>query len=123
MILSDVAHGFFLGLTAVIPYDNLYVLNQRVGLLRKKNNINVYFLSALINHNQKYFASVGQGTSQKNLSKKDILDFQTRIPNDIKEQEKIGEFFRKIDGILEFSQKKITKLENIKKYLLNKMFV
>ena len=46
-----------------------------------------------------------------------------RIPNDIKEQEKIGEFFRKIDGILEFSQKKITKLENIKKYLLNKMFV
>ena len=80
-------------------------------------------MSALINHNQKYFASVGQGTSQKNLSKKDILDFQTRIPNDIKEQEKIGEFFRKIDGILEFSQKKITKLENIKKYLLNKMFV
>ena len=52
-----------------------------------------------------------------------IKDMRIRIPNDIKEQEKIGEFFRKIDGILEFSQKKITKLENIKKYLLNKMFV
>ncbi|MDD7324069.1 MAG: restriction endonuclease subunit S, partial [Campylobacter lanienae] len=52
-----------------------------------------------------------------------IKDMRIRIPNDIKEQEAIGEFFRKIDGILEFSQKKITKLENIKKYLLNKMFV
>ena len=52
-----------------------------------------------------------------------MMELKIRIPNDIKEQEAIGEFFRKIDGILEFSQKKITKLENIKKYLLNKMFV
>lgn len=123
IILSDVAHGFFLGLTAVIPYNNLYVLNQRVGLLRKKYNINVYFLSALINNNQKYFASVGQGTSQKNLSKKDILEFKFYLPTDLKEQEAIGKFFKKIDEILELSQKRISKLENIKKFLLNKMFV
>ena len=57
------------------------------------------------------------------VNKQEFSNIETRIPNDIKEQEKIGEFFRKIDGILEFSQKKITKLENIKKYLLNKMFV
>ena len=55
--------------------------------------------------------------------KNKMMELKIRIPNDIKEQEAIGEFFRKIDGILEFSQKKITKLENIKKYLLNKMFV
>ena len=57
------------------------------------------------------------------VNKQEFSNIETRIPNDIKEQEKIGEFFSKIDGILEFSQKKITKLENIKKYLLNKMFV
>lgn len=48
---------------------------------------------------------------------------KTRIPSDMKEQEAIGEFFRKIDEILELSQKRISKLENIKKFLLNKMFV
>lgn len=35
MILSDVAHGNFLGLTDVIPEDDKYVLNQRVGALKK----------------------------------------------------------------------------------------
>ena len=31
IILSDVAHGNFLGLSAIIPENNKYVLNQRVG--------------------------------------------------------------------------------------------
>ncbi len=55
MVLSDVAHGDFLGLCAVIP-SNDYVLNQRMGRLRKRNDcINILFLRLYINANQKYF--------------------------------------------------------------------
>ena len=35
MVLSDVAHGNFLGLTAIIPNDE-FVLNQRMGALKRK---------------------------------------------------------------------------------------
>ncbi|EMH41536.1 type I restriction modification DNA specificity domain protein, partial [Helicobacter pylori GAMchJs106B] len=80
MVLSDVAHGDFLGLCAVIP-SNDYVLNQRMGRLRKKNDcINILFLRLYINANQKYFKMQGQGSSQLNLSKKAIEDFEIPLP-------------------------------------------
>ncbi|EMH02585.1 restriction endonuclease subunit S, partial [Helicobacter pylori] len=80
MVLSDVAHGDFLGLCAVIP-SNDYVLNQRMGRLRKKNDcINILFLRLYINANQKYFKMQGQGSSQLNLSKKAIEDFEILLP-------------------------------------------
>ncbi|GHR46283.1 hypothetical protein VN0484_03320 [Helicobacter pylori] len=80
MVLSDVAHGDFLGLCAVIP-SNDYVLNQRMGRLRIRNDcINILFLRLYINANQKYFKMQGQGSSQLNLSKKAIEDFEILLP-------------------------------------------
>src|SRR5690606_15372493 len=74
MVLSDVAHGNFLGLTDIIP-NNYYVLNQRMGALKPKIEVNRFFLKSFINFNQKYFKLMGQGSSQQNLSKDDILKF------------------------------------------------
>ena len=97
-------------------------VNNHAHVLQGKNGIlnNIFLNYSISSINFEPFL-VGGGRAKLNASVMDNLTF--RIPSDIKEQEKIGEFFRKIDGILEFSQKKITKLENIKKYLLNKMFV
>ena len=104
--------------------ENIY-LNSFCFGFRPKEFLNSYFLAYFFRSH--YFRDkvipLAQGISRYNISKNKMMELKIRIPNDIKEQEKIGEFFRKIDGILEFSQKKITKLENIKKYLLNKMFV
>ncbi|WP_288685078.1 restriction endonuclease subunit S [uncultured Brachyspira sp.] len=97
MILSDIAHGYFLGLTAVIDKDNCYVLNQRVALLKPNNIIvNSYFLSKLININQKYFKKYGQGSSQQNLQKKSVENFIVKIPS-LEEQNKIAELLTLID--------------------------
>ncbi|MDY6135481.1 restriction endonuclease subunit S, partial [Campylobacter lanienae] len=85
--------------------------------------IDTRFLYALLKYIEKSIMSLRVGSGLPNIQKSSLLEFKIQIPTDLKEQEAIGEFFRKIDGILEFSQKKITKLENIKKYLLNKMFV
>src|SRR5690606_13037868 len=74
MVLSDVAHGNFLGLCDIIPDDN-YVLNQRMGGLFNFRNIHVPFLRLQINYNQKYFKFSGKGSSQLNLGKPDILNF------------------------------------------------
>ncbi|PUD35670.1 restriction endonuclease subunit S, partial [Helicobacter pylori] len=116
MVLSDVAHGDFLGLCAVIP-NNDYVLNQRMGRLRKKNDcINILFLRLYINANQKYFKMQGQGSSQLNLSKKAIEDFEILLPP-LNEQIAIANVLSDLDHEIISLKNKKRQFENIKKAL------
>ncbi len=116
MVLSDVAHGDFLGLCAVIP-SNDYVLNQRMGRLRKRNDcINILFLRLYINANQKYFKMQGQGSSQLNLSKKAIEDFEILLPP-LNEQIAIANILSDVDHYLYSLDALILKKEGVKKAL------
>ncbi|MGL2849742.1 restriction endonuclease subunit S [Helicobacter pylori] len=116
MVLSDVAHGDFLGLCAVIP-SNDYVLNQRMGRLRIRNDcINILFLRLYINANQKYFKMQGQGSSQLNLSKKAIEDFEIPIPP-LNEQIAIANILSDVDSEIISLKNKKRQFENIKKAL------
>lgn len=116
MVLSDVAHGDFLGLCAVIP-SNDYVLNQRMGRLRIRNDcINILFLRLYINANQKYFKMQGQGSSQLNLSKKAIEDFEIPLPP-LNEQIAIANILSGLDRYLCALDALILKKEGVKKAL------
>ncbi len=116
MVLSDVAHGDFLGLCAVIP-SNDYVLNQRMGRLRIRNDcINILFLRLYINANQKYFKMQGQGSSQLNLSKKAIEDFEIPLPP-LNEQIAIANILSALDNEIISLKNKKRQFENIKKAL------
>ncbi len=116
MVLSDVAHGDFLGLCAVIP-SNDYVLNQRMGRLRIRNDcINILFLRLYINANQKYFKMQGQGSSQLNLSKKAIEDFEILLPP-LNEQIAIANILSDLDRYLCALRALILKKESVKKAL------
>ncbi len=116
MVLSDVAHGDFLGLCAVIPNSD-YVLNQRMGRLRKRNDcINILFLRLYINANQKYFKMQGQGSSQLNLSKKAIEDFEIPLPP-LDEQIAIANILSGLDNEIISLKNKKRQFENIKKAL------
>lgn len=120
MILSDVAHGYFLGLTGIIPCDDLYVLNQRVGLLRPNENIDSYFLSSYINNNQHYFKIQGQGSSQQNLAKGSIINFKIKLPS-LEEQKKIGEVLSACDERLQCLNELITAQTTLKSHLLTEL--
>ncbi len=116
MVLSDVAHGDFLGLCAVIP-SNDYVLNQRMGRLRIRNDcINILFLRLYINANQKYFKMQGQGSSQLNLSKKAIEDFEIPLPP-LNEQIAIANILSDLDHEIASLKNKKRQFDNIKKAL------
>ncbi|GAA7658447.1 hypothetical protein JP0144_02460 [Helicobacter pylori] len=116
MVLSDVVHGDFLGLCAVIP-SNDYVLNQRMGRLRIRNDcINILFLRLYINANQKYFKMQGQGSSQLNLSKKAIEDFEILLPP-LNEQNAIAKILSALDNEIASLKNKKRQFENIKKAL------
>ena len=123
MALSDVAHGFFLGLVDIIPNNN-YVLNQRMGRLRlyKAKDADIRFLRTIINYNQPYFRKMGQGSSQQNLSKGDILKFNFLNPS-LPEQTKIANFLSSLDSKIELATKELDKTEEYKKGLLQQMFI
>lgn len=121
MVLSDIAHGNFLGLTDIIPADN-YVLNQRMGALKPKGNGNSQFLRIYINYNQKYFKRHGQGTSQQNLAKGDIENFKIQTPI-LGEQEKIAGFLTSLNNKIDLINKELEQAKEFKKGLLQQMFV
>ena len=123
MVLSDVGHGDLLGRVALIPEDDKYVLNQRVALLRPNKEISPYFLYYNINANQLYFKTQGAGMSQLNLSKKSVEDFTSLIPKEIDEQIAIADYLINVDHLIVNHDTQISKLQNIKKAFLAKMFV
>ena len=81
MVLSDVGHGDLLGRVAIIPENNRYVLNQRVALLRINDDTNTYFLFSIINRYQDYFKKLGAGSSQLNISRGIVENFEVAYPN------------------------------------------
>ena len=119
MVLSDVAHGHFLGLTDIIDADD-YVLNQRMGALKPKVDISVFFVKTFINYSQKYFKLKGQGSSQQNLSKGDIVSFRVNLPC-LKEQNKIAEFLTTIDNEITKQNEALSELKLQKKSLMQKL--
>ena len=123
MILSDVGHGDLLGRVALIPENNRFVLNQRVALLRPQKNIIPLFLFYNINAHQKYFKLQGAGMSQLNISRSSVEDFISYFPLNLHEQTKIGNYFQKLDHLIELQNQELQKLKNIKKASLAKMFV
>jgi len=122
MILSDVAHGYFLGLTDVILEDNKYVLNQRVGALKNIRHLTPYYLSKYINLKQKYFKTAGQGSSQQNLSKDDILNFCIAYPNSKTEQSAIATAISDVEVLIEKLERLIEKKQNTKQGAMQELF-
>ncbi|WP_027120956.1 restriction endonuclease subunit S [Mycoplasma leonicaptivi] len=124
IILSDIASGSLIGKTTVIPEENKYVLNQRVGslVLNSKNN-DSFFISKVINNNSEYFSSISSGTAQLNISKNDVLEMEIYITKQLFEQQKIAKLFTTLDNVIKLNKQKLEKLQNIKTTLLQKMFV
>jgi len=121
MILSEQSPGL-IGMTAQIPIDNTYILNQRVAEIRPIQNIDSYFLSIAINKNQPYFSKRGAGTKVQNISKPNVENYEFPCTL-IQEQGEIGTYFQNLDKLITLHQKKLEKLKNIKKACLEKMFV
>jgi len=114
IILSDIAHGYLLGLCDVIPEDNKYVLNQRVGRLSCHTEFAPQYIRYQINRNQNHFRMRGQGTSQRHIYKRDIDELFIPIPYTFKEQKTIAEVLSDVDGYIESLEKLIAKKRMIK---------
>lgn len=120
MVLSDVAHGNFLGLSALIP-DNNFVLNQRMGALQNIKKINSALLVFIINFNQPYFKLSGKGSSQLNLGKNDILSFEFKAPKSTEEQTEIVTILSDMDFEIDNLEIKLAKAKELKQGIMQQL--
>lgn len=120
MILSEQSPSL-LGMTALIPIDNRYVLNQRVAEIRPSSKVESYFLSLAINRNQHYFSKLGAGTKVQNISKPNVENYEFLCPF-IPEQTKIANFLSAVDEKLNLLKEKKEALETYKKGIMQKIF-
>ena len=104
MVLSDVGHGDLLGRVAIIPENNRFVLNQRVALLRNNSSVDIKYLFSYINAHQIYFKKQGAGSSQLNISRGSVENFEVLLPHK-DEQQKIGAYFSDIDHLITLHQR------------------
>ena len=58
-----------------------------------------------------------------NISAEDFFDIDLSVPKEIVEQKQIGAFIRQLDNLITLHQRELEKLQNIKKSMLEKMFV
>ena len=65
----------------------------------------------------------GSGSGVPTLNRNDVHDLRVGFPCDVAEQRRIGTFFSRLDSLITLHQRKLELLQNIKKSLLDKMFV
>ena len=98
-------NSFCFGYRPRIPFDPYYLAFMlRSSLMRKK----ITFLA--------------QGISRYNISKNKMMDIEIPVPI-MSEQHQIGEYFRNLEHLITLHQRKLEELKNMKKTLLQQMFV
>ncbi len=80
-----------------------------------------YYLNSSAYHNQ--LIPLMQGIKVTSISKSAMQDTNIVYPKSQEEQGKIGAYFRSLDSLITLHQRQLEKLQNIKKSLLEKMFV
>lgn len=125
MILNDkTASGRIIGRVLIIDSSDSYVFNQRTQRIEPYHDkYDATFLYEMLNAPQirnKVFKQ-SQGNTQIYVNWTTIKELKYSIPN-IDEQRKLGNIFKQLDKLINLYQKKLQKLQNIKKTLLGKMF-
>ena len=114
-----------------IGTTNIYLSTEPIAFyvslaLLKPTNIDSLFLNYVIQspfvQNELSLHTLHTAIPKK-INKNEISLVKLLVPSSKSEQQKIGQFFSKYDSFISAQQKEIDKLKDIKKSLLQKMFV
>ena len=70
-----------------------------------------------------YWRKIATGSTFKSINSEDINDTILFVPIDDSEQKQIGSLFSKLDNLITLHQSKCDKLIEVKKYMLQNMFI
>lgn len=90
-----------------------------VRLLSIRSNHDCYFLENAINNHK----VVVESTGVPQLTVPQLSSYKIHFPQNIDEEKQIGAYFRNLDHLITLHQRKCDELQNIKKFMLQNMFV
>ena len=116
--------NFFNGSMAIIPkkFDGKATSGDVPAL--DINGINSGYLYTYVSRHDYWKAKEGDasGTGSKRIHESTLLKFGIMVPVNNAEQQKIGSFFKQLDDTITLHQRKLEKLQELKKGYLQKMF-
>ena len=101
-----------------------FLLGGDLNIIYPIDRIEPTFLALSISNGeqQKSLAQKAQGKSVVHIHNSDLESIKISYPK-MEEQEKIGRYFLNLDRLITLHQRELEKLQNIKKSMLEKMFV
>ncbi|WP_392563556.1 restriction endonuclease subunit S [Orbus wheelerorum] len=108
---------------SVVSEPNI-ILGGDLNIILPSKKINSIFLALVISNgrSKKILSSKAQGKSVVHIRNSDLADLEIFLPTEYIEQTAIGNYFQKLDSLINQHQQKHDKLSNIKKAMLEKMF-
>lgn len=114
-----------IGRVAIVNTTRCFMLQRSVAIIKPQySKIRSDFLHTTITHpsSQIWLNETAAGSTQKGIYLNKLSSMVIMAPN-LAEQERIGAFFKALDERLALQRAKIEKLEQLKKALLEQMFV
>lgn len=109
-----------IGRTGLLKIDA--TINQAISALLMNHETNPEFIQAYLNYQVKGWKRYAASSRKDpNITKKDIEQFKVPYVS-INEQQKIGEFFSKLDRQIELEEQKLELLQQQKKSYMQKIF-
>ena len=110
-----------IGKTAILSYEGC--TNQGFqSIVPNPNLLDSYFIFSRTRELKQYGETIGAGSTFVEVSGKQMANMNLVMPSTIQEQQAIGNYFAQLDQLITLHQRKYTKLVNIKKSMLEKMF-
>ena len=93
------------------------------SIVPHKGELDSYFIFSRTEELKQYGETVGAGSTFVEVSGKQMANMELMMPKTMAEQKTIGQYFANLDRLITLHQRKLEKLQNIKKSMLEKMFV
>ena len=109
-----------IGKTAILRHEG--ATNQGFQSMVLNDEINPYFVFSMSSIIKDKAERVASGSTFAEISGKMLGSLEFKFPRKA-EQDKIGDYFENLDHLITLHQRKLERLQNIKKSCLEKMFV
>ena len=93
------------------------------SIVPHRGELDSYFIFSRTEELKRYGELVGAGSTFVEVSGKQMAVMELMMPPTMREQQTIGGFFQQLDHLITLHQRKLEKLQAIKRSMLEKMFV
>ena len=116
---ASVGKSFIYRLSDGLVYFAGFLIRARI---KPEHSAEFLFQSTLTPHYEQYINITSQRSGQPGVNAQEYADYPILLPK-YEEQKKIGGFLHQLDNLITLHQRKCDELQNIKKFMLQNMFV